>query len=242
MIQGIGVHLVGLADAAVRESLLRIMTSLQSLGYHIPGRKIVINLAPADAPKKGSVYDLPIATGILAASGQVELPLLPEFILMGELGLDGSVRAVPGVLPTVEMAIRSGRRGCIVPAESAREAVELDGIELYGISNINQALDILSGELDCSSLLAGRDCGKAPHKGLPAIDFSEIIGQEGAKRGLEVAAAGGHNVIRLGMYIPPFCCKDKKRVKNQISTLFSLISSALEVFIIYLQPLKLNGV
>ena len=77
MIQGIGVHLVGLADAAVRESLLRIMTSLQSLGYHIPGRKIVINLAPADAPKKGSVYDLPIATGILAASGQVELPLLP---------------------------------------------------------------------------------------------------------------------------------------------------------------------
>ena len=108
---GIGIHLVGLADAAVKESLLRTITSLQSLGFRIPGRKIVINLAPADMHKKGSGYDLPIALGIIAASGQRELPLLGQFMIMGELGLDGSVRDIPGALPIVELALRSGLKG-----------------------------------------------------------------------------------------------------------------------------------
>ena len=107
--QGIGIHLVGLADAAVKESLLRTITSLQSLGFKIPGRKIVINLAPADMHKKGSGYDVPIALGIIAASGQRELPLLDKYIIMGELGLDGTIREVPGALPTVELAERTYR-------------------------------------------------------------------------------------------------------------------------------------
>ena len=108
---GIGIHLVGLADAAVKESLLRTITALRSVGYRIPGKKIVINLAPADMHKKGSGYDLPIAVGIIAASGQMELPLLDRFIVMGELGLDGSVRSIPGALPIAELANQCGAQG-----------------------------------------------------------------------------------------------------------------------------------
>ncbi len=200
---GIGIHLVGLADAAVKESLLRTITSLQSLGFRIPGRKIVINLAPADMHKKGSGYDLPIALGIIAASGQRELPLLGDFMIMGELGLDGSVRDVPGALPIVELARRSGLKGVILPAGSASEAVELTGTSVYGVDNVDDVLRILSGEEPCDDLLA---CNRpSPHMqeegrdpASSGMDFSEIIGQEGAKRGIEIAACGGHNLILIG--------------------------------------------
>ena len=205
--QGIGIHLVGLADAAVKESLLRTITSLQSLGFKIPGRKIVINLAPADMHKKGSGYDVPIALGIIAASGQRELPLLDKYIIMGELGLDGTIREVPGALPTVELAERSGLRGCILPQASALEAVEYSSSEVYGVENLEDVLRILSGEEECKDLLAESIIER---KGLKpqdedsndslgrVMDFSEIMGQEGAKRGVEIAAAGGHNVIMIG--------------------------------------------
>lgn len=205
--QGIGIHLVGLADAAVKESLLRTITSLQSLGFKVPGRKIVINLAPADMHKKGSGYDVPIALGIIAASGQRELPLLDKYIIMGELGLDGTIREVPGALPTVELAERSGLRGCILPQASALEAVEYSSSEVYGVENLDDVLRILSGEEDCRDLLAesilerkgikpqDEDSCDSPCR---VMDFSEIIGQEGAKRGVEIAAAGGHNVIMIG--------------------------------------------
>lgn len=205
--QGIGIHLVGLADAAVKESLLRTITSLQSLGFKIPGRKIVINLAPADMHKKGSGYDVPIALGIIAASGQRDLPLLDKYIIMGELGLDGTIREVPGALPTVELAERSGLRGCILPQASALEAVEYSSSEVYGVENLDDVLRILSGEEDCRDLLAesilerkgikpqDEDSCDSPGR---VMDFSEIIGQEGAKRGVEIAAAGGHNVIMIG--------------------------------------------
>ena len=205
--QGIGIHLVGLADAAVKESLLRTITSLQSLGFKVPGRKIVINLAPADMHKKGSGYDVPIALGIIAASGQRDLPLLDKYIIMGELGLDGTIREVPGALPTVELAERSGLRGCILPQASALEAVEYSSSEVYGVENLDDVLRILSGEEDCRDLLAesilerkgikpqDEDSCDSPCR---VMDFSEIIGQEGAKRGVEIAAAGGHNVIMIG--------------------------------------------
>ena len=210
---GLGIHLVGLADVAVKESLLRTITALQSMGFRIPGKKIVINLAPADMHKKGSGYDVPIALGIIRASGQRELPLLEQYIIMGELGLDGSVREVPGALPIAELARQEGLKGCILPRGSAREAVEYDGVEIYGVDCLWDVLRILDGEEECGDLLAIRQCmgqraegtGSEPDSHAlrtasegAAMDLSEIIGQEGAKRGIEIAAAGGHNVILIG--------------------------------------------
>ena len=199
---GIGIHLVGLADAAIKESLLRIVTSLQTLGFRIPGRKIVINLAPADMHKKGSGYDLPIALGIIAASAQRDLPLLDKFLIMGELGLDGTIREVPGALPTVELAAKRGMMGCILPRQSALEASEYNIIDVYGVETMEEVLEILSGEVAREYLLA-RNIRTGARTGAGqgisgAMDFSEIIGQEGAKRGLEIAAAGGHNAILIG--------------------------------------------
>lgn len=203
---GLGIHLVGLADAAVKESLLRTITALQSMGFRIPGKKIVINLAPADMHKKGSGYDIPIALGIIAASGQRELHLLDRFLVMGELGLDGTVREIPGALPIVELADHMGLQGCILPKSSALEAVEYGGLEVYGVENLEDVLQILSGEVGCADLLVKNSITEADaDKNQDSVssdgsimDFSEIIGQEAAKRGLEIAAAGGHNAILIG--------------------------------------------
>ncbi len=198
---GIGIHLVGLADAAIKESLLRIVTSLQTLGFRIPGKKIVINLAPADMHKKGSGYDLPIALGIIAASKQRDLPLLDKFLIMGELGLDGTVREVSGALPTVELAAQKRLKGCILPRHSALEASEYGKIDVYGVETMEEVLEILSGEVERNDLLVKNFTVpdiKSERELAGIMDFSEIIGQEAAKRGLEIAAAGGHNAILIG--------------------------------------------
>jgi magnesium chelatase family protein len=199
--QGLGIHLVGLADAAVKESLLRTITALQSMGFRIPGKKIVINLAPADMHKKGSGYDVPIALGIIAASGQRELPFLEKYMIMGELGLDGSIRDVPGALPTVELADRLELMGCILPKGSALEAVEYEGVDVFGVESLDDVLRILSGEEVCEDLLVRNMPDRlddSEERDSSVMDFSEIMGQEAAKRGLEIAAAGGHNVVMIG--------------------------------------------
>lgn len=196
---GIGIHLVGLADVAVKESLLRTMTALQSIGFRIPGKKIVINLAPADMRKNGSGYDLPIALGIIAASGQCDLPALDKYVIMGELGLDATIRGIPGALPIAEYASAAGFEGCIFPEESALEAAELGGTRVFGVKTISDVLRILEDKEDVSDLLVtGRNVPQVEKTLKDYMDFADIVGQDGAKRGLEIAAAGGHNVIMVG--------------------------------------------
>ena len=201
---GIGIHLVGLADAAVKESLLRTVTALQAMGFHVPGKKIVINLAPADMHKQGSGYDIPIALGIIAASEQRKMPALDKFLIMGELGLDGSVRAVSGALPMVELAAEQGFRGCILPEESALEAADYTQLQVFGVRTLEDVLLILEEKEDPSPLLIWnteryrRALDEAPVPLGSFMDFADIIGQEGARRGVEIACAGQHNVLLLG--------------------------------------------
>lgn len=196
---GIGIHLVGLVDVAVKESLLRTTTALTSIGFRIPGKKIIINLAPADMRKNGSGYDLPIAVGILAASGKYVFETVSDYFIMGELSLDAALRPIDGAIPYAELAGRLGLKGMILPRESAREAAEIVEMPVYGVDNLTDVIRILEGKDGCENLRMHPEGLRAalPRKS-SGMDLSEIVGQDEAKRALEIAAAGGHNLLMIG--------------------------------------------
>ena len=196
--EGIGLRLVGLPDIAVKESLLRMTTAISSYGYRIPGRKIIFNLAPADIRKEGSGYDLSLAVGLLAVSGQIDAPQAGEFILMGELALDGGVRPVSGALSVAFHAKEEGFKGCIFPAESAREASDIDGIEIYGVNRLAEVIEIIEGKSDVSHLLVRKEEHCAQRRMQFSHDLKFVKGQAFAKRGLEIAAAGQLNCLFIG--------------------------------------------
>ncbi len=193
---GICFHLVGLADNAIKESQQRIGSALGKFGFRIPGKKIIINLAPANLRKEGSAFDAAIAIGILTASGQIETQWYEDFLIMGELALDGSLRPIDGALPIAIHAAEKGFKGCILPKESAAECSEVDGITIFFAQTLEDIINIISSPETASSHIPLRR--EYIPKNEWEFDFADVKGQAFAKKGLEIAAAGGHNAILVG--------------------------------------------
>ena len=196
--KGIGYHLVGLPDNAIKESNYRIAAALKNNGYRIPGKKITINMAPADLRKEGSAYDLTLALGILAASNQIKSDDIDKFIIMGELSLDGGLQPIKGALPIAIKARQEGFKGFILPEQNAMEAAVVDDLEVFGVKNIIEVIEYFDqGKLLTPTKVDTRT-EFYKHLDFPEFDFSDVKGQESIKRCMEIAAAGGHNVILIG--------------------------------------------
>lgn len=196
--RGIKFFLVGLPDSAVKESHERIISALQVNGYKFPTCQLVINMAPANLRKEGSSYDLPLAIGILAATGTVSSEKLGRYLLIGELGLDGSLQAIRGALPIAIAARSQGFEGLILPKQNAREAAVVNNLSVYGVGNITEVIDFFNGAGQLTPTEVNtREEFYRNQTNFP-FDFAEVKGQENVKRALEVAAAGGHNILLVG--------------------------------------------
>ncbi len=198
MTRGVMFHLSGLADTAVKESYDRIRAAITNIGLKPPTAELTINLSPADIRKEGSGYDLPLAIGILAAHSKVSDGMLSDYMMIGELGLDGKLKPVNGILPVAILARKEKFKGLFVPRENAREAAVVDQLDVYGMDNLTDVISFLNGSDQFEPTMVDTRKEFYEQQYRFDLDFSDVKGQESVKRALEIAAAGGHNIIMIG--------------------------------------------